>query len=205
MIHSYYNYVFIIQITKLEVDNLQHSSGRALGCLFHIHWMDQQQPAYFEYEVTLKGAEPSRNYFTIIYPPLQTAGRQSSSLNNTCPNIKCCEDTCTIPSPDAAKPTPHRHSASSTNSEITPAIVQLADLIEHVTTPQWFDLGLALGVDDSKLQAIEQDTRGDSQTGLRRMFQKWLSSCEQPSWDNVIRALRRIGENRLAAEIRQRF
>ena len=107
--------------------------------------------------------------------------------------------------PAAAKPTPHHHqSASSTNSETTPAVVQLADLIEHVTTPRWYDLGLALGVDDSKLQVIEQDTRGDGQTGLRRMFQKWLSSCKQPSWDNVIQALRKIGENRLA-EICQKF
>ena len=110
-----------------------------------------------------------------------------------------------VPSTLAAKPTPHHQSASSTNSEITPAIVQLAHLVEHVTTPRWFSLGLALGVDDSALQFIQQDTRGDSRTGLTCMFQEWLSSCEQPSWDNVIRALRRIGENRLAAEIRQKF
>ena len=107
-----------------------------------------------------------------------------------------------VPSTLAVQPT---QPASSTNSEITPAIVQLAHLVEHVTTPRWVNLGLALGVDDSALQFIEQDNKGDSRTGLRRMFQEWLSSCEQPSWDNVIRALRRIGENRLAAEICQKF
>ena len=83
------------------------------------------------------------------------------------------------------------------------AVPKLADLIEHVTTPRWFNLGLVLGVDDSSLQFIEHDTRGDSQTGLRRMFQEWLRICEQPSWDNVIWALRKIGENRLAAEVHQ--
>ena len=83
--------------------------------------------------------------------------------------------------------------------------VTLNNLVEHVTTPQWFKLGLALGIDDSVLQVIEHDTKGDGETGLRRMFQKWLSSCEQPSWDNVIQALRRIRENRLAAEICRKF
>ena len=84
-------------------------------------------------------------------------------------------------------------------------VVKLIDLIERVTTPRWYNLGLALGVDDSTLQFIEQDTRGDSETGLRRMFQEWLRSCKQPSWDIVIRALRKIRENRLAAEIRQKL
>ena len=85
------------------------------------------------------------------------------------------------------------------------AVVKLVDLMEHVTTPLWYNLGLALGVDDSSLRFIEHDTRGDSETGLRRMFQEWLRSCEQPSWDIVIWALQKIGENRLAAEIRQKL
>ena len=83
--------------------------------------------------------------------------------------------------------------------------MKLVDLIEHVTTSRWFDLGLFLGVDESTLQCIEQDTRGDCHTGLRRMFQEWLSNCEQPSWDSVIRALRKIKENKLAAEISQKL
>ena len=65
---------------ETEVDNLRRSSGRALGCRFHIQWMDQHQPAHFEYKVVLNGAKPSRNYFTIIYPPLQAAGKQGLSL-----------------------------------------------------------------------------------------------------------------------------
>ena len=87
----------------------------------------------------------------------------------------------------------------------TYAISELGDLLEHVTTPWWCDLGLALGVDDYTLHCIEHDTRGDCRTGLRRMFQEWRSGCEQPSWDNVIWALRKIGENRLAAEICRKF
>ena len=88
---------------------------------------------------------------------------------------------------------------------LDPSVVKLGDLIEHVTTARWYNLGLALGVDDSRLQFIEQNTRGDSETGLRRMFQKWLSSCEQPSWNSVIQALGRIGDNRLAEEICNNF
>ena len=80
--------------------------------------------------------------------------------------------------------------------------VTLNNLVEHVTIPaKWYRLGLALGMDDSVLQVIEQDTKGDVETGLRRMFQKWLSSCEQPSWGKVIQALCKIGENRLATKI----
>ena len=81
------------------------------------------------------------------------------------------------------------------------AVPKLLDLVEHIATRRWFNLGLALGVDDSSLQFIEDDTRGDSETGLRRMFQEWLRSSEQPSWDNIILALRRIGEKTLAAEL----
>ena len=77
---------FIIQIRKTEVDNLRRSSGRALGCRFHIQWMDQHQPAHFEYKVVLNGAKPSRNYFTIIYPPLQAAGKRGFD------HIKQCYD-----------------------------------------------------------------------------------------------------------------
>ena len=82
--------LYVMQITKVEVDNFRYSSGHALGCLFHIHLMDQQQPAFFEYKVTLNGAKPSRDYFTIIYPPLQAAGRlgllidRRSMFLNTC-------------------------------------------------------------------------------------------------------------------------
>ena len=106
--------------------------------------------------------------------------------------IGLSSDTCIVPSALTAKP------ASVT--------LTCNNLVEHVTTPaKWYKLGLALGVDDSVLQVIEQDTKGDVETGLRRMFQQWLSSCEQPSWDNVIQALRRIRENRLAAEIYRKF
>ena len=71
---------FVLQITKAEVDNLRRSTGCALGCRFHIQWMEQHSPAHFEYKVVLNGAKPSRNYFTIIYPPLQAAGKQGLSL-----------------------------------------------------------------------------------------------------------------------------
>ena len=104
-----------------------------------------------------------------------------------------------------AKPIPHDHSASSTDREMTLPNVTLNSLVEHVTTTQWYKLGLALGMDDSVLQFIKGNTKGDVETGLMLMFQKWLSSCEQPSWDNVIQALRKIRENRLAAEICRKF
>ena len=71
---------FVLQITKAEVDNLRRSTGRALGCRFHIQWMEQHSPAHLEYKVVLNGAKPSRNYFTIIYPPLQAAGKRGLSL-----------------------------------------------------------------------------------------------------------------------------
>ena len=82
----------------------------------------------------------------------------------------------------------------------SPAVPKLEDLMEHVTTFRWFDLGLALGVRESTLQVFT-----DRDTGRRGMFENWLSSCEQPSWDNVIQALRKLGENRLAAEISGKF
>ena len=85
------------------------------------------------------------------------------------------------------------------------AVPKLGELIEHVAVSRWYKLGLALGVDDSRLDYIKQDTRGDSETGLTLMFREWLHSSEQPSWDNVIQALKTVGETKLAAELRQKF
>ena len=81
----------------------------------------------------------------------------------------------------------------------------LKDLLEHVTTTRWYRLGLHLGVEDYQLAVIQEDTRGDCEESRKRMFQQWLRSCEKPSRTTLVRALRAIGERKLAAELERKY
>ena len=83
--------------------------------------------------------------------------------------------------------------------------IKLKDLLRHVKTTRWYELGLELGVDEFTLNTIYEDSRGDNNTGLRRMFIGWLRECEEPTWDAVVLALKAIGEKKLARDIEVEF
>ena len=81
---------------------------------------------------------------------------------------------------------------------------QLRDLISDVQTTEWYHLGLQLNLDNFKLDQIQVDARRN-QEHLTLMFEAWLRVSENPSWQDVIRALKAIGERRVAAELQQKF
>ena len=80
----------------------------------------------------------------------------------------------------------------------------LRDLIFHVHTTKWYRLGLQLDLDDFKLQEIEVNKK-DNEDRLRKMFQAWLEVCVNPSWQDVVKALKEIGERKLGAELEKQF
>ena len=80
----------------------------------------------------------------------------------------------------------------------------LRDLVTCIRTTEWYRLGLQLGVDDYDLQLIQADKR-ENQEQLRCMLQTWLRVCENPSWEDVVKALKAIGEKNLGAKLQQQF
>ena len=80
----------------------------------------------------------------------------------------------------------------------------LRELISYVHTTEWYRLGLQLDVDSFKLHQIGKDAK-ENQEHLTLMFEAWLQVCENPSWQDVVQALKAIGERRLAAKLEQKF
>lgn len=74
----------------------------------------------------------------------------------------------------------------------------------RIHTTRWYPLGILLDLDDYKLQQIRTDAK-DSQEQLRMMFQTWLSISTSPSWEDVVKALKGIGENNLGTKLEQEF
>ena len=53
---------------------------------------------------------------------------------------------------------------------------------------------------ENELNTIETDTR-NAATCCRKMLHKWLNTDEQPSWDKLIKALRKIQLSNIASDI----
>ena len=75
-------------------------------------------------------------------------------------------------------------------------------MIPHIAD-QWYELGLLLLEPkyENYLKTIEGDVRNDSRT-CRKMFDKWLTTDLQASWDKVIEALTLIGLNNVASDLK---
>ena len=90
------------------------------------------------------------------------------------------------------------------NTSTAEHVPRLQDLVTHVRTREWYRLGLLLDLDDYNLQKIRIDAR-DCQQHLTMVFETWLNVFRNPSWGDVVKAVKGIGENRLGAELEQRF
>ena len=58
-------------------------------------------------------------------------------------------------------------------------------------TPEWFNLGVALGLSPDTLREIEYNHRGDARRCLTEMVIAWLQMKDnsQPSWQSLASAL----------------
>lgn len=70
----------------------------------------------------------------------------------------------------------------------------------------WYTLGLNLGVQETELQHIQ---RSYSTEGSRRWKQEtislWLRQTPGASWENVVKALQKMGENKVAEKIELKY
>ena len=77
-------------------------------------------------------------------------------------------------------------------------IPKIKDLLRHVKTTRWYRLGLELDIDNHTMQVIEADTKGEAnvtERALTRVFDTWLKTKDNPSWSDISRALRVMGED----------
>ena len=65
---------------------------------------------------------------------------------------------------------------------------QLKDL-ELVQVNKWYELGLQLGVEDTELEVIEKNNRGDLQACRKNMFRVWLRMTPTRSYQQLVEAL----------------
>ena len=68
----------------------------------------------------------------------------------------------------------------------------------------YYNLGLRLGLLPRTLDVIEENNRGNVRKGLRQCLTAWLEQRDNvkskggPTYDSLIQALRRMGENAVA-------
>ena len=67
--------VIFLQIQKCEVDGLDVQSS---GCTIDLQWKGSGETVPLSHRVTLKGAKPPRNFFTLSYHPCKEKQTNSS-------------------------------------------------------------------------------------------------------------------------------
>ena len=77
--------------------------------------------------------------------------------------------------------------------------------VKREIAPKWYDLGLQLlqGEHRHELNIIKTNNIQNVEVCCREMFEYWLRVDETASWDKLISALQAIGQNTLAANIKQ--
>ena len=71
--------------------------------------------------------------------------------------------------------------------------------------PEWYSLGLQLGLTENMLNVIEKDDGRDSSTCKRKMFSKWLSSNKDANYTGLVDALVAIDKKDVAEHVSQNF
>ena len=72
-------------------------------------------------------------------------------------------------------------------------------------TPNWYSLGLELGLTQHALDVIEEDSGKNSNTCKRKMFSKWLLSDNDASYTSLVDALVAIDKKDVAENVSQQF
>ena len=81
----------------------------------------------------------------------------------------------------------------------------MKNLIQLVRVSHPYFLGLHLNLEKSSLDVVQVDHPMDHSRQLVDVFDLYLTQTEEPSWLEVVAALRAMGENRLARTIIEHF
>ena len=78
--------------------------------------------------------------------------------------------------------------------------LELKNLI-HLQVSDWKRLGLALKLNSYDLNIIEKDNKGDTKTQTLKMFDLWLKAQPDASYEQLIKALREVGDKTVASSL----
>ena len=81
---------------------------------------------------------------------------------------------------------------------------QLKDLV-LVQTPKWYYLGVLLGIGVAELDVIEKNNPLNIHACKRKMFQAWLRITPSPSYQQLVEALKTVGEINEAERLRKKY
>ena len=86
-----------------------------------------------------------------------------------------------------------------------PEITDLHSYVKQEVSPKWYNLGVQLLNPEQakKLDIIQADHPGDSETCCTAMFKYWLQVDTNASWDKLITALQKADYVVLANKIRR--
>ena len=86
-------------------------------------------------------------------------------------------------------------------------VLNLKDLsTELVMVINWFLLGINLGLPKHELSKIQQNYahQGNDQQRVEMLY-LWLQRTPNATWEDVVRALEQMGENRVAENIHEKY
>ena len=83
-----------------------------------------------------------------------------------------------------------------------PKVGELSSELQEVT--DWHRLGINLGLQVHELKVIERDFQGNERR-KEEMLDLWLRRNPDAGWRDVVSALQRMGENRVAERMRQNY
>ena len=71
----------------------------------------------------------------------------------------------------------------------------------HLRVSDWNRLGLALKLDSYELNIIEQDFHGNTRKQTLKMFELWLKTQPDASYEQLIKALHEVGDGTVASSL----
>ena len=81
---------------------------------------------------------------------------------------------------------------------------ELKDLM-HLQVSNWHRLGLALGLKSYKLDIIKRNHQGDTESQTCNMFEVWLKTQPDASYEQLIKALCEVGNETVAHSLYKKY
>ena len=86
---------------------------------------------------------------------------------------------------------------------------ELKDLLKELyirASDKWEDIGILLGIDPGRLDAIKTAENHSAQSCLREMLKIWLEGVSPPpSWAAIADAIELLGDQNLADQLRTKY
>ena len=87
-----------------------------------------------------------------------------------------------------------------------PELKDLAKELYNTVSDQWEDIGILLGIESGRLSALKTAENHIAQSRLREMLKIWLKRVSPPpSWAVIADAVELLGDQNLAAHLRNKY